>query len=415
MINIDATTSFKKHINTKKRIVISQGASRSGKSYALSQIMILKALENKRIITIVMEFLPVLHATILRDLQNIIYNSDLKNLCVYNKSKNIFNFINGSIIELRAFNNEPQRALGGSRDILWLDEADNIPFELYNQLAIRTTEKIYLSFNPRSKFWAHTEILENPSYKNEVDFVHTTYIDNEYVPIEQVEEIKRRADRDENFRKVYLLGEIGAKLDLVYDRYKVIEYIPQDIVNNNIQYIGLDFGWTDPTALVEAFIIPDKNGQIDSIYLNELLYDNKLNNEAIKNAIKINSLHKYICIADSANPQNIDEIKRKGINIYPVKKGADSISYGISLLRSANIYVTEASINLLKELKNYTYMIDKNGEYILDKSGGQMPNDNFNHLLDATRYIALYYLDNMVRRKVLKPIPSAQKRGLIAY
>lgn len=414
-VNIKATTCFKKHIKANKRFIVSQGASRSGKSYALAQTMTIKALEKKRIITIVMEYLPVLITTILRDLNTIILNSELKNICKYNKSKHTFNFINGSIIELRAFNNEPSRALGGSRDILWVDEADNIPYDLFSQLAIRTTENIYISYNPRSLFWVNDKIMDAPEYKDQFDFIHTTYKDNEYVPPEQIEEIKRRSERDENFKKVYLLGEVGAKLDLVYDKYNVIEYIPESITGKYIQYVGLDFGWTDPTALVECFIVPDKNGNIDEIYINELLYLPQISNRNLKNHIRLHTLNKYLCVADSASPQNIDELKRYGVNIDGVKKGPDSISYGISVLKSAKLHITENSINILKEIKNYSYLKDRNDNYVLDKNGRQIPRDDFNHAMDAIRYTALYYVDNKLRSNKNAPLPSPKRRGLLAY
>lgn len=429
MTNIDikkfkGTKALKKHLKCKKKIVISQGSSRSGKSTSLCQIMIMKALEKERRITIVMEFFPILRLTLIRDILIMLKDLGLKqgtmkgSIYKFNKQHNTISFRNGSLIEFRAFNNDPERALAGSRDILWIDEGDTIPWSVYQQLSIRTTEKIYITYNPRnSESWIFKQILENPSYEGDYDFVHTTIKDNRFAPKHQVEEIMRLAEMDENFRMVYLEGLPGRKVDLIYDKkdYEIIPEIPIHILQNNIQYLGIDFGWEHPLALIECFVVPNKKGHIEAIYCNELYYDSKTSNKQLKQLIRVHSLDKYIAVADNSRPEHIAELKRMGVNIFPCEKGGGSVAYGISLMKSVKWYVTEASKNIIKELRNYSYQKDKNGDWILDKLGNQIPIKVWDDALDAIRYVAKYYVDNVLEKKSARPIPSARKRGLIPY
>lgn len=400
-ITIRATRTFRKHL-TNKKYVISQGGSRSGKSYSLSQQMFLFAISqpNQRI-TIVMQYLSTLKQTIYQDLKQIIRDAKIPKLCRYNKQSTTFYFWNGSQIELKGFSDSSgglEKALGGTRHVLWIDECNGIPQHIYTQLEIRS-DRIFLSYNPRAKFWVH-EMMEDELYKKDIHFVHTTYKDNRYASPSQVASIKHRAERDENFKMVYLLGQLGVPVDAVFlegKNYKIIgPSVPEDIRRTQIQYIGLDWGYTDPCAIVECYILLNKERTgISDIYVNELNYKSQMTNNGITHALKMHSLDRYICIADSSEPKSIEEIRLKGANIFGVKKGPNSIHWGLQILKNCTIHVTDRSTNLIKELQQYYYKTDSNGKYMLDKDGHQITCDEFNHLIDAMRYVSMYYTDQL--------------------
>ena len=300
----------------------------------------------------------------------------------WNRTLLTYRFANGSYIEF--FSAEMESKLRGARrNILYINEANNISFEAYHQLAIRTSGEIWLDFNPTAEFWAHTEVLKD----QDSEHIILTYKDNEALPqtiihdIEQAELKAQSSSYWQNWWKVYGLGQIGSLQGVVFDNWQQIATIPSDA---KLLGYGMDFGFTnDPTTLIAVY---KTNNQL---YFDEVLYRTNMTNIDIGNFLKAEGIGRpYEIVADSAEPKSIEELRRQGFLITPAKKGADSIKIGIDILKREPFYVTQSSINLIKELRSYVWATDRDG-----KLTGS-PIDHSNHAIDAMRYFALNKLNN---------------------
>ena len=366
-MKIQTNIVFRHLIKSDKKIIVEQGGTRSGKTFnILLWILLYYCQENKdKTITIVRKTFPAVRGTVMRDFFDILKNNGLYFEELHLRSTHEY-FINGNRIEFISLD-QPTKIRGRKRDLLFINEANELTFEDWQQLIFRTTERIIIDFNPSDEFhWIYDNVLT----RDDVDFYQTTYKDNPFLNDVVVKEIERLKDIDENYWRVYGLGERGKSRSLVFN-FTTIKDIPESA---KLIAKGLDFGYTnDPTALVETFI----DG--DNMYVNELLYRTGMTNQDIaKELQKINVDRRDEVFADSAEPKSIEEIYRMGWNIKPTLKG--SINIGIDMIRRYKLHITEASINLIKELRNYKYIEDKNGQLT------NKPVDAFNHGLDALRY-----------------------------
>jgi phage terminase large subunit len=301
----------------------------------------------------------------MRDFFQIIKDHEIYSEDYHSKSNNEYK-LNGNTIEFISLD-MPQKIRGRKRDLLFCNEANELTQEDWTQLLFRTNEKVILDYNPSEEFhWIYDQVLN----RNDVEFYQTTYKDNPFLGDVIKDEIERLKDIDENYWRVYGLGERGQSRSLVYD-FKTVKEIPE---NAKLISYGLDFGYSnDPTSLVCTYILED------DMYVDELLYRTGMTNQDIANEMKVLGIERSTEIfADSAEPKSIEEIYRMGWNVKPTIKG--SINIGIDIIRRYHLNATEASYNLIKELRNYKYIEDKNGQ-ITNK-----PVDNFNHALDALRY-----------------------------
>lgn len=371
-LKIQATTVFQRNWEANNRYIVNIGGSRSTKTYSILQLLIVKAIESTEplVISIVRKSLPSLRISVMRDFFDILKNLDLYNVESHNKTENTY-LLNNTLIEFFSID-DAQKRRGSKRDILFINEANELTYEDFFQLNIRTTTQVYLDFNPSEQFWYNDKLQS----RDDVTIIHSTYKDNPYLNKEQVNEIERLQFTDLQYYQIYALGQFAGGMDLVY-QYIPIDDIPVD--SAKLVGLGMDYGFTnDPTTLVEVW----KDN--DSIYLNELLYERNLTNQDIADKLSEYGVDRYIeIIADSAEPKSIEEIRRLGFNIKPAQKGPDSILNGIDILKRKSIHVTKQSINLIKELNNYKWVTDKNGNKL------NKPVDAFNHALDAVRYVAL--------------------------
>jgi phage terminase large subunit len=288
----------------------------------------------------------------------------------FNKSNLTYKFSNGSYIEFFSAD-QPDKLRGARRDILFINECNNVTFESYQQLSIRTKKFIYLDYNPTNEFWVHTELMNDVNS----DFIILTYKDNEALDpavVNEIEKAKVKAETSsywDNWWKVYGLGQIGSLDGVIFNNWKQIDTIPPEA---RLLGYGLDFGYSnDPTAIVEIYKWNDKR------ILNEICYQKGLSNVQIAKYINT----KMICYCDSAEPKSIRELQENGINARAVTKGADSIKYGIQIIQENDYLVTSSSLNFINELRKYAWDKDKKTGAKLNK-----PIDNWNHLCDAWRY-----------------------------
>ena len=364
------TTAIKKINALKKRIKIIQGGTSAGKTYGILPVLITKAATFPRTeISVVAETIPHLRRGALKDFLRIMKDTGRYFDERFNKSLLRYEFANGSFIEFFSAD-DSSKLRGARRDILYINECNNVTFESYNELAIRTKKEVFLDFNPANEFWVHTELKD----ESDADFLILTYKDNEALDksiIDQLEKNRLKAETSSywaNWCRVYLDGEIGMLEGVIFSNWKSIDKLPTEA---KLIGIGLDFGYTnDPTAAVEIY---NYNG---TRILNELVYRTGMLNSDIA---KI--LPKHVPIyADSSEPKSIDEIKRYGITIKGVTKGKDSINYGIDVMQQQEYLVTSQSTNLIKELRAYCWDVDKQGTRLNTPIG---TND---HAITAVRY-----------------------------
>lgn len=353
--------------NLQKKILVEQGGTRSGKTYNILMWLIFSYSYNnkKKTVTICRKTFPALRSTAMRDFIEILKDNKIYDEQYHNKSNNEY-YLNGNRFEFISLD-QPQKIRGRKRDILFINEANELTFEDWQQLIFRTTETIILDYNPSEEFhWIYDKVLT----RDDVEFYQTTYLDNPFLPQNIINEIERLKDIDENYWRVYGLGERGASQSLIF-RFKTIRDIP-----TTAKFIGrgLDFGFSnDPTTLVETYI------EGDDMYCREIIYRTGMTNQDIGNEFKRIGLDRRDEVwCDSAEPKSIEEIHRMGWNTKPTYKGA--INIGIDMIRRYRLNVTEDSTNMIKELRNYKYIEDKNGNLT------NKPIDAFNHTLDALRY-----------------------------
>jgi phage terminase large subunit len=364
------TTAINKIIALKKRVKIIQGGTSAGKTFGILPVLISKAANKPLLeISVVAESIPHLRRGALKDFLTIMKTTNRYFDERFNKSLLRYEFGNGSYIEFFSAD-DSSKLRGARRDILYINECNNIEFESYNELAIRTKREVFLDFNPANEFWVHTELKDEP----DTDFLILTYKDNEALDKRIVREIEKNRLKATtstywaNWWRVYGEGLVGMLEGVVFSNWQQIDILPPEA---RLLGYGLDFGYSnDETSIIEVY---NYNGQR---ILNEVCYQTGLINSEIANKLQKN----VIAYADSSEPKSIEEIRRTGQQIKGVTKGADSINFGIQIMLSQKYLVTKQSTNLIKELRAYCWDKDKTGK-TLNKPQGK--ND---HAIDAVRY-----------------------------
>jgi len=370
-MKFQATTGTRKLLKLTKRIRGIAGGTSASKTISIIIWLIDHAQStNGKTISIVSESFPHLKRGAIRDFINIMQSHGYFNDNHWNRTDYTYTFYKfkgdptPSIIEFFSVD-QPGKVRGPRRDILFINEANNITYDTYDQLEIRTNELIWLDWNPVQEFWWYSEVLN----KQDVDFIKLTYKDNEALDQRIVDTIESRKG-NLNWWRVYGLGELGVAEGRIYQDWNVIDEIPHEA---RLERYGLDFGYSnDPTAIVAIYYY---NG---GYILDEVMFRKGLSNKQIAD-ILINKA-RAIVIADSAEPKSIDEISSYGITIMGAKKGKDSINQGIQYVQEKRISVTKHSINVIKEFRNYLWQTDKDGKII------NKPDVLFDHAMDAIRY-----------------------------
>jgi phage terminase large subunit len=370
------TTAINMMLALEKRIKGVQGGTSAGKTFGILPILINKAIKNPGLeVSVVAESVPHLKRGAMKDFKKIMIKTKRWNNSAWHSTDSIYRFANGSSVEFFSADNDA-KLRGARRDILYMNEANNMTLHAYNELASRTKQDVWMDWNPTSPFWFHEELKGD----SDVDFLVINYTHNEACPQSAVDFILKAKEKAktskfwENWYNVYGLGEIGSLEGVIFSNWSIIDTIPKEaeIVN-----YGLDFGYTnDPTTII---YLGKWNGKL---ILEELCYQTGMvNADIIRKAKETTDGFTYI-IADSAEPKSIEEIKRGGVRIKGALKGRDSINFGIDTLQQFDILVTSRSTNLIKELRNYSWDKDKEGKTL------NKPIDTYNHCIDAVRYAA---------------------------
>ena len=402
MIDINATpfnglggsVLFRQNYFSNAHVIINQGGTSSGKTYAIEQVLFCLACQApKQVITVVAQDIPNLKAGALRDALSIYYDSAALQAMVksYNKTDRIFEFNNGTTMEFKSYDNA-QDAKSGKRDYLFINEANGISWDVYTELALRTKKRIFIDYNPNTGFWVHEKLIGQPN----IQLIISDHRHNPFLKQNVRDKIESLKEADIELWKVYARGLTGKVTGLIFNNWYVCGQIP---ANARLIATGLDFGFTnDQTGCLQVY---QQNGEL---WVNELFYETGLTNTDIANKLKAYDVSKKTeIIADSAEPKSIEELKRMGWYITGAKKGADSIKNSIDILKRYKINVTRNSINLRNELSRYKWRVNHLGKTINE------PVDTCNHLIDPLRYVALNKLKVSYEAKLKSRMPFAQK------
>lgn len=382
-VTINTTNTFEHLLEAKSRVTQHIGGTRSGKTYAIVQFLIMRCLERKELVTVVRKTIPSLKRTVIKDFKDIMQSLGIWQEDSANLSDRTYTFDNGSMIQFIS-TDDAEKLRGIKSNILFIDEASEVDEESYFQLSIRTTGKIILAFNPTvSPFHWLRQMGDCERY-------NTTYKDNPYLEKEVVQAIEELKSKNPKYWKIYGLGEYAANERAVFE-FESVEWLPHDEEGNlTADFIayGLDFGFSsDPTAMVSLW----KAGQ--ELYMIEHLYEKGMVTNDIIEFLKTIVSGREEVWCDSAEPRMIEELYRAGFNAKAVKKGPDSISFGISVLHNYRIKVPKVCQNLINEMYSYQYSVDKH-MHVTDK-----PEGGLDHLIDAARYAAMMTLSHKATAK----------------
>ena len=362
------TTATNKILQLTMRIRAIQGGTSAGKTISNLLLLIALAQMDKKPTTtsIVSESLPHLKRGAIKDFLSIMREHGYFKEDNWNKSESTYQFETGSVIEFFGAD-QADKLRGARRERLFINEANNISFEAFEELEVRTKEFILLDWNPTNEFWFYTDVKPN---RNDVEHIIITYKDNEGLSPEIIASIEQRKNR-KGWWQVYGEGQLGEVDGKIYKDWGIIDDIP---FGARLMRYGLDYGYTnDPTAIVAVYYY---NG---GYIFDEICYQRGLSNRQIAEII-LGQENKVIVVADSAEPKSNDEIRSYGVTLIGAKKGKDSVRQGIQFVQDQKIQVTRKSANIIKEYRNFLWKTDKNGKILNE------PEHTYKHSMDAVSY-----------------------------
>lgn len=356
--------------NLNKEVLVSYGGAGSGKSYSTAQHVILRALEenNKRIL-VTRKTLPALRVSCLQLIKDLLNEYEIP----YELNKSELEMRIGSNQILFKSLDNPEKIKSSEFNYIWAEEATELTHQDYLQLRLRLRRKnelknqLIMTLNPIDQFhWIRTKVLDTPN--EDMASFQSNYKMNPFLSKEYIEQLEGLAEIDENYYRIYALGEWGVLQNLIYSNWDVVDKMPEDY---DEIVCGLDFGYVHPTALIEVRI------KENEAWARELIYQSHLTNNDLIENMKGNVDKGTPIYADSAEPQRIQEIYRAGFNIYPAEK---SVSFGINRVKQYKIHALSDSVNLIKELRSYKWREDKEGRIL------EEPVKFNDHAMDAMRY-----------------------------
>lgn len=366
------TKNYEALLDDKIRFIINMGGTRSSKTYSICQLLIVYCLQNPgKLVSITRKSFPSLRATVMRDMIEILTEYKLYDIKNHNKTDNIYSFDNGAKIEFFSLD-DSQKIRGRKRDVLFMNEANELSFEEFNQLNFRTNDKVIMDFNPSSSEHFIYEMMD----REETTKIHSTFRDNPFLDNKIVKEIEALKDTDFDLYQIYNLGLPSKSNHTIFNHQKpYIEELPR----YDETIYGLDFGYVHATALIEC------NFREDIVYCKEIIYESYLTTEDLivkMKALNISKSTKIIC--DYARPEIIEELRREGYNCLNAIK---NVKEGIDAVKSYKLFYHHESINISKEFRNYKWKTI--GDKITDE-----PVKLWDDGIDSLRYAVLFHKKN---------------------
>lgn len=376
---ITPTRCFEKISALKKNVRIVQGGTSAGKTYSILLYLIYYALNPKRnlLISIVAKSVPALKRGAEKDFFNILKANGWYDENRNNKTDRTYQLGNSTFEFFGAEDHDKLR--GARRDILFINECNNVSFDVFSELNVRTRLFTFLDYNPTAPFWATAKLIGEAN----TDFLIVTYKDNEFLEqkiINEIESWQLKGETDKYFKnrwRVMGLGLIGIQEGAIITNWSEIDLLPTDA---ELIGSGLDFGFSnDPCALISVFRFDGE------LIVDEVIYDKGLLNTKLSEKIKNSKARYGVIYGDSSEPKSIAELRTYGLQVLPVVKGKDSINYGLQLLQQNPFKVTKRSTNLIAELQSYVWATDRESNPLNVPSGPD-------HAIDALRYFVMMKL-----------------------
>lgn len=395
----DTITATKIFQLTKKIRAISGGTGAS-KTVSILIWLIDYAQSGKAVVDVVSESYPHLEQGAIREFKNIMTDRFYWKDDQWNDTKHLYTFETGSTLQFQSYD-KLGKAHGPRRDVLFLNECNWLPWDVADQLITRTREVVWLDWNPVSEFWYYTELQGK---RNDIDFLKLTFEDNknpktgEWV-LKDSERAEIEAHRNNpRWWRIYGEGELGEVEGRIFTGWQMIDEIPYEA---RLERYGLDFGYDpDPAAIVAVYYY---NG---GYILDEILYARQVDNLTLASTFK--NLPKALVIADSAEPKSIAEISSTGVSIIGADKGAESVRYGVKTMQGLRISITNRSLNLIKEYRNFFQAIDRKtnkpimGEY-----------DGVRHAIDSSRYALCSLIPIIKKKEMIANLPKIPDQPMI--
>lgn len=396
-----ATTATHKLLGLKKDIRLVAGGTSASKTIGILQILIDTAQSSTIAdsgglpIDVVSETMPHMRSGAMQDFENIMRSQNYWDDDRWNKTLCVYTFETG--IKIRFFSADaPSKAHGPRRWILFINEGNNVPWPIADHLIVRTHGTVWVDWNPASEYWAYENIINNPEYAGQYDFITLTYLDNEALDGVTIKRIEAHKN-NKMWWQVYGLGLLGEIEGRIYTGWRWIDDIPFEA---RLVKRGLDFGYTnDPTGIIDLY---EYNG---GFVFDEQCYQYGMGNKAIADLIKSLPQPNLLVVADSSEPKSIDEIRGYGVNIIGANKGPDSVNNGISFIQGQAISATKRSTNLKKEYERYIWLKDR----LTDKFINEAP-DVDNHILDPIRYTLESYQIKRKNGQVTRTVNSRNQK-----
>lgn len=365
-LKFEVTKIFFENYEAKEKVIVNEGGARSSKTYSILQTLITKSTQcRNKIFTIARKELATLKGTAMRDFFTILKDNDLYYKPNHNKTENTY-LLNSNLFEFQGLD-KWEKKRGAKRNFLFINEANEITYDDWQQLILRTEDQAFLDYNPSEEF---SFIYDNILTRDDVKLIPSTFKDNPFIPANVKQEILNLQFTDPNAWRVYGLGKRGVSVIRIYDNWEICYDYP-DYFYETIY--GLDFGFNNPSALIEIRF------RDEGIYVQEKFYKSRLTNAQLINEMKSLNISQEIPIyADCAEPARIEEIASEGYNIFAAQK---DVADGIDSVKRHKIFIHQDSQNILREIKKYSWKQDRNGN-ILD---GQ-PVKFDDHCMDAIRY-----------------------------
>lgn len=394
------TTATKRIARLRKRLRFVQGGTSASKTVSILLYLIDRAQSDERptLTSIVSESFPHLKRGVIRDFISIMEAHGYFRPDAWNKTDFVYTFETGSRIEFFSAD-QPGKVRGPRRDRLFINEANNVSQEAFDQLEVRTKEFVFLDWNPVTEFWAY-EVMPQ---RNDVDHIILTYLDNEGLDPAIVASIEQRR-LNKSWWKVYGEGQLGEVEGRIYTGWEIIDELPHTA---RLERRWLDFGYSVDPSCIGGIYYHDGGYIVD-----EELYQKGMLNKALADFIHNMPQPQTTVVADSAEPKSIDEIKLHGVNIIPCEKGPDSVRNGIALVQDQKIRITKRSVNIIKEYRNYLWAVDKDGKRLLEEDPMCA-----NHAMSGIRYglTSLLKKPNIIIPAQSKPLDPYYGDSDIAY